>query len=154
MRQVRSKIKVVLCPLISVEFCITNSNKTLLSTSSLPTPWWSSEQKTRTLDGEKLAVVSWKCSSTFNTPDPDFLGESWNSSRSPTSLLSRHGSLRLLVVSEIEDVLRVEKRQCITRRRRWTQFPKKPSGRPISWKGLIFRQTSQLKFSVVIVNRS
>ena len=39
----------------------------------------------------------------FIAPDPVFLGETWNSSRSPTSLLSRHGSLRLLVVSEIED---------------------------------------------------
>ena len=83
----------------------TNSDKRVLrvSTSSPPTPWCSSAQKTRPLDGEKLAVASWQCSSTFIAHHPVFLGETWNSRPSPTSLLSRHGSLRLLVFSEIKD---------------------------------------------------
>ena len=80
----------------------TKGDKRVQSASSPPTPWYSSAQKTRPLDGEKLTVALWQCSSTFISPNQDFLGEAWNSSRSPTSLLSRHGTLRLLVVSEIE----------------------------------------------------
>ena len=51
-----------------------------------------------------LTCAEWlrQCSSTFIAPDLDFLGETWNSSRSPTSLLSRYGSMQLLVVSKIE----------------------------------------------------
>ncbi len=35
--------------------------------------------------------------------DPELLGETWNSSRLQTSLLSRHGSLRRLVAFKMED---------------------------------------------------
>ncbi|XP_021003805.2 protein GVQW3-like [Parasteatoda tepidariorum] len=41
---------------------------------------------------------------TFIPIDPHFLSQTWNYNHSPTSLLSRPVSLRLLVVSKIEDV--------------------------------------------------
>lgn len=53
----------------------------------------------------KLLSAEQKCSLSFIATDTEFLGKTWNSSRSPTSLLSRHGSLQLLVVSEIEEAI-------------------------------------------------
>jgi hypothetical protein len=51
----------------------------------------------------QLAIASWQCPSSIITPEPEFLCQTRNSSCSPGSVLSRHGSLCLLVVLQIEE---------------------------------------------------
>jgi hypothetical protein len=55
------------------------------------------------VDLTQLAIASWQCPGSLITPDPEFPGQTQHSSCSPGSLLSRHGSLWFLVVSQIEE---------------------------------------------------
>lgn len=101
----------------------TNNAKRVSSRRSPLTAWCSPTQKTRPLDGEKLAVAM---SIPFIAPDADFPVKIWNCSRLPIYLLS--GYALLAAFSCFQDwrrhwndpVFRVEKRECRTQQRNWT----------------------------------
>lgn len=97
--------------------------KRVLSRRYTLIPWCSLAQRTRSLDGEKLTVAPWQCSSSFIAPDPDILGETWKSTRFLSPFSPDMTSWDLWLFTKMKATLKGS----ITRRRIWISFQNKPS---------------------------